>query len=87
MSLTEHLPLLIVAGVVVVVLLYLIRTPLKIVFRLLLNTALGFLALYILNLTTSFTGLSLGLNLWNALIIGVLGVPGFFLLLLLQWVL
>lgn len=87
MPLMEHLPLLLIAGVGVVILIYLIRTPLKLVGRLLLNTALGFLALYILNLTTSFTGLSLGLNLWNALIIGVLGVPGFFLLLLLQWVL
>lgn len=87
MSLTEHIPLLLLAGAGVVILLYLIRTPLRLVCRLLLNTALGFLALYILNLTTPFTGLSLGLNIWNALIIGILGVPGFFLLLLLQWVL
>ena len=33
------------------------------------------------------TGIALGLNLWNALVIGVLGLPGFFLLLLTQWVL
>ena len=33
------------------------------------------------------TGLALGLNLWNALVIGVLGLPGFVLLLLAQWVL
>ena len=29
----------------------------------------------------------LGLNLWNALVIAVLGLPGFVLLLLVQWVL
>ena len=33
------------------------------------------------------TGITLGLNLWNALVIGVLGLPGFLLLLLTQWVL
>ncbi len=34
-----------------------------------------------------FIGVSLGVNLVNALILGVLGVPGFGLLLMLQWVL
>ena len=49
--------------------------------------ALGFGALWLLNLTTSVTGLSLGLNWFNAIVIGILGVPGFGLLLLVQWVL
>ena len=38
-------------------------------------------------MTAGLTGLSLGLNLFNALTIGVLGVPGLGLLLLLKWVL
>ena len=33
------------------------------------------------------TGIALRLNLWNALVVGVLGLPGFVLLLLVQWVL
>ena len=33
------------------------------------------------------TGLTLGMNFWNALVIGVLGLPGFGLLLLVHWVL
>ena len=37
--------------------------------------------------TAGLTGIALGLNLWNALVIGVLGVPGLALLLLVQWVL
>ena len=49
--------------------------------------ALGFGALWLLNLTTSVTGLSLGLSWFNAIVIGILGVPGFGLLLLVQWVL
>ena len=38
-------------------------------------------------MTTAVTGRSLGLNVFNALTIGILGVPGLGLLLLLQWVL
>ena len=44
-------------------------------------------AVWLLNLTAALTGIRLGLNVFNALFIGVLGVPGFGLLLLLQWVL
>ena len=42
---------------------------------------------FTLNLTTAYTGLSLGWNLFNALVVAVLGVPGFCLLLLVKWVL
>lgn len=62
-------------------------TPLRIALKLLVNTLLGFLALWAANLTAGFTGITLGLNLLNALVIGVLGLPGFVLLLLTQWVL
>lgn len=63
------------------------RTPLKLAVRLLTNTALGFLALWAANLAAPLTGLVLGFNLWNAVTIAVLGLPGFILLLLMQWVL
>jgi inhibitor of the pro-sigma K processing machinery len=63
------------------------KTPLKLALKLLFNTLLGFLALWLLNLAASVTGVSLGLNLWNALTIGVLGLPGFVLLLLIRWIL
>ena len=62
-------------------------TPLRIALRLRVNPLLGFLALWATNLTAGITGITLGLNLLNALIIGILGLPGFVLLLLTQWVL
>ena len=65
----------------------LLRKPLKMVLRVVLNSALGFGALWLLNATAAVTGISLGLNLFNALTIGVLGVPGLGLLLLVKWVL
>ena len=63
------------------------QAPLKVAVKLLANTLLGFLALWVVNLTSGITGLTLGMNFWNALVIGVLGLPGFGLLLLVHWVL
>jgi len=65
----------------------LFKSPLKLILRIGINAALGFAAVWLLNLTTGVTGLSLGLNWFNTAAIGILGVPGFFLLLLLKWVL
>lgn len=70
-----------------VALIRIFRAPLRLALRLLANTLLGFLALWAVNLTAGFTGILLGLNLLNALVIGVLGIPGLVLLLLTQWVL
>ncbi len=63
------------------------RGPLCLALKVLGNTLLGFLALWGVNLTAGATGIALGMNLWNALVIGVLGLPGLILLLLTQWVL
>ena len=63
------------------------RAPLRLALKLLVNTVLGFLALWAVNAASAVTGIALGLNLWNALVVGVLGLPGFVLLLLVQWVL
>ena len=57
------------------------------VVRLLLNSALGLGVLWLLNSTAPVTGLTLGVNWFNALTVGVLGLPGLGLLLLVKWVL
>ena len=44
------------------ILLRVLRTPLKLALRLLFNTLLGFAALYIIELTAGYTGIALGLN-------------------------
>lgn len=49
------------------------------------RTAVGGAALALLAQFSGLTGLSLGVNLVNALVIGVLGLPGFGLLCALQW--
>ena len=65
----------------------LLSAPLRVATKALLNTLLGLGALLVVNATGSITGLTLGLNLFNAAIVGILGVPGLGLLFLMQWVL
>lgn len=87
MSVVEKIALGLTLLFLVVVCLRLFAAPLKLALKVVFNSALGFAALWLLNLTTTVTGLSLGLNIFNAAVIGILGVPGFGLLLLVQWVL
>ena len=70
-----------------IALLRVFSAPLRLALKLLGNTLLGFGALWAVQATAGVTGITLGLNLWNALIVGILGLPGFALLLLAQWVL
>ena len=59
--------------------------PMKLIFKLILNTGIGFLALWLVNFFGDAFGISLGLNWVNALTVGVLGFPGLVLLLLLKY--
>ena len=85
MGLSEKVALAIFGVFVLGAVIRLFKTPLKLVLQVLGNTLLGFGALLLVNMTSAVTGLSLGFNLLNALVIGVLGVPGLGLLLLVQW--
>ena len=87
MSVVEKIALGLTLLFLVVVCLRLFAARLRLALKVAFNSALGFGAVWLLNLTTSVTGLSLGLNWFNALLIGILGLPGFGLLLLVQWVL
>lgn len=87
MDLSQRIIAGLLAGFFLIALLRVFSAPLKVAVKLLVNTLLGFLALWAVNLTAGLTGVALGVNLWNALVIGVLGLPGFVLLLLVQWVL
>lgn len=81
--------LLLLAGAVLLALLLAARVlaaPLRALGRAAVNTALGLAALALLHATRTLTGFPLGLNLLNALVVGVLGLPGVGLLLLLQWI-
>ena len=87
MDLNQKIIAAILAGFFIIALLRVFSAPLRVALRLLANTLLGFLALWVVQLTSGLTAIALGMNLWNALVVGILGVPGFVLLLLIQWVL
>ena len=84
MGLGVKLAVILLCAVLVLGIIRLFAAPLKLALKLILNTLLGFLALFLLGLTAPLTGFALGLNLFNALVIGILGVPGLVLLVLLQ---
>lgn len=86
MGLTEKIALGLLCAFVALGVVQLFSAPLRLALKVLLNTLLGFAALFLLNLTAGVTGLSLGMNLFNALTVGILGVPGLALLLLLKLV-
>ena len=87
MDLNQKIIAAILAGFFLIALIQVFSAPLRLALKLLVNTLLGFLALWVVRLTAGVTGIALGLNLWNALVVGVLGLPGLGLLLLLQWIL
>jgi len=85
MGITEKILLVLFAVFALLAVLRLFAAPLKLAGKLLVNTLLGF-ALGILSALGVLAKLSLGLNLFNALVIAVLGVPGLALLILLRLV-
>lgn len=60
--------------------------PIRWIFKLLINTAAGLVFLFLFNYIGAFIGLALGINIINAVIIGILGIPGLILLLLVKWI-
>ena len=78
--LTDTLPWLLV-GLVAVAALLLLRQPIQYLARLCLRTLCSLAPL------GPLIGVGLGVNLANALVMGLLGVPGFGLLLMLNWAL
>ena len=75
------------AGLLLCAALLLLRRPAARLLRLALRSSVGLAALALFSQVGRLIGVELGVNLINALVLGVLGVPGFGLLLMLQWAL
>ncbi|MEQ2441931.1 pro-sigmaK processing inhibitor BofA family protein [Pseudoflavonifractor intestinihominis] len=85
-SLVNMLPWLL-GGLVVVVAMAALQRPLRGLVRLVARTGVGLAILWLLSKVGGLIGVTLGVNLFNALVLGVLGAPGFGLLLMLPWAL
>lgn len=85
-SLVSMLPWLL-GGLVLVVAMAALQKPLRGPVRLLARTGMGLAVLWLFGRVGGLIGVTLGVNLFNALVLGVLGAPGFGLLLMLSWAL
>lgn len=83
---TQALPWL-AASLALAAALALLQRPLAKLLKLLGRAGLGLAFLALFSPLGEALGAGLGVNLFNALVLGVLGVPGFGLLLMLRWAL
>jgi len=80
-------PLMAVAGILLLVLFVrIIRLPFKLLFKLVLHAAVGFISLFVLNMLGSYVGISLEINILTCVLAGILGVPGVILMLIFKYV-
>lgn len=70
-----------------IVLLRVMSLPIRLIFKLLLNTACGCGLLILFNLFSAATGFTVSINLFSAAVVGLLGLPGFGLLLIVRYLL
>ena len=75
------------AGLILCAALLLLRRPVAWMLRLVFRSGVGLAVLALFSQIGHLIGVTLGVNLVNALVLGVLGVPGLGLLLMVQWVL
>lgn len=81
----ETIGIILIAIVAAFLLLKLLTAPIRFAGKMLINALVGFVVLFFLNFAGSLFGLSLGINWFNALVVGIFGAPGVVLLLLLKY--
>ena len=87
MSTASTIVVIIVAAVFLGFFIKLIKLPLKWAFKLLLHALAGFVMLFLVNFFGSYLGIELEMSWLNAILSGVLGVPGVVILLIFKYIL
>ena len=77
-------PVLLAVGGLALAALIVLRKTLACLWRLVFGSGIGLCCLWLFNQAGALIGIQVGVNLVSALVVGVLGVPGFGLLLLTQ---
>jgi inhibitor of the pro-sigma K processing machinery len=86
-AVAAYLAALLALLVVGLILFRLFKVPVRILGKLLVNSAIGGAALFLLNLALSFFGQAMPVNIFNAVFVGILGVPGLVTILILKYIL
>ena len=76
----ENFMSLLIPGVMLLLLIRVIMLPIRLIWKLLINSGAGFLCLWLLNGISGFTGILFPINAVTAVIAGFLGLPGIGLL-------
>ena len=73
-------------GVIIFIFIFarIILKPIKILWKLLINSGIGLLLIVIVNYLGQYFNMSLPINLINVLIAGFLGIPGVIILIVIQ---
>lgn len=71
-----------IIGIIIVGKIFIV--PIKLIVKLIINSLLGAILLYVINLIGAIWGLHIGINAITALVVGILGIPGAILLTILQ---
>lgn len=78
----------ILAGILVLIILYVIAKvfmqPIKLLWKLVINSAIGIILLLIVNYVGAYVDFSLPINIITVLVAGFLGLPGILLLICFQ---
>ena len=61
--------------------------PIKIILKLVINSLLGGLTIFIINLIGSFFNFHIGLNLITSIFVGILGIPGAIVIIIIKLIL
>ena len=83
----ENFAAIFIAAVLILGLLRLIVLPLRLGVKILLNSACGFLCLFLLNSVAGFTGIYFPINYVTVAMAGFLGLPGIGVMALMQYIL
>lgn len=85
MDLTMIIPFAI--GVLVLfIVLKLLTLPMKLIVKLLINSIVGGIAIFVINLIGANFNFAIDLNWFSAIIVGVLGLPGAIIVAILQFI-
>ena len=81
--------LLVIAGCIIAIVIIgkILLFPIKKILKLLINSILGAVLIFVINLVGATWGFTIGLNIWTALCVGILGIPGVILLVILKLIL
>jgi len=76
----------IVGGILLLIALFFLARPLKMLFKIAISSALGCVGLIVFNFFCGLVGLYIGVNIATATTLGILGLPGLAMILILQLV-